>query len=154
MTNKIFFLTVIVCFFTMTNFVIAQSEGGSGPQLAFEKERKDIGTMSLDEMPEGNNFELDINFTNTGDAPLIISNVRACCGTRVQEWPQEPIAPEGEGTIKVSFRLAPRAQRVSRTVTVTYNNESQPTIIQRIVGEILEEEEEETEESEFLQKIE
>lgn len=105
-----------------------------GPQLTFENDRHDYGTVSLDEMPD---TKLAIRFTNTGDEPLIISNVRACCGTRVTQWPREPILPGEEQTINVEFRLAPRPQRISRSVTVNYNNEDRPTVIYRIVGQIV-----------------
>jgi len=71
---------------------------------------------------------------------LILSGVRACCGTRVTEWPREPIMPGEEGVIKIEFRLAPRAQRISRTVTASYNNPQQPTVVFRILGQIVDRE--------------
>ncbi len=110
-----------------------------GPQFKWENDRYDYGTVYVDEMPE---TKMAINFSNTGDEPLILSNVRACCGTRVTQWPREPILPGEEGTINIEFRLAPRPQRISRTVTVTYNNEERPTERFRITGQVVEREEE------------
>ncbi len=111
----------------------AKADDPNGPELTFEKERHDYGTMYVDSMPD---TKIDVKFTNTGNEPLIISRVRACCGTRVREWPEEPIAPGEEGVIKVEFRLAPRPQRISRTVTVNYNHAERPTVVYRIVGRI------------------
>lgn len=122
--------------FSLTGF----SQGNAvvkGPQLTFDKPNHDFGTAFVDEMPE---TKLDIKFSNTGNEPLILSGVRACCGTRVTEWPREPIMPGEEGVIKIEFRLAPRAQRISRTVTASYNNAQQPTVIYRILGQIVDRE--------------
>lgn len=119
----------------------------SGPKLTFEKEREDLGTISLDDISPGESFELYINFTNTGDAPLVLSNVRACCGTTVSSWPQEPIMPGEDGVIEANFRLRHRAQRISRTVTVLSNSSDQPSLVYRITGEVVE-----ADANEFIQK--
>ena len=120
-------------------FASLQAEEKKGPQFKFENDRHDYGTVYLDDMPE---TKLAINFSNTGDEPLIVENVRACCGTRVTQWPREPIAPGEEGVINVEFRLAPRPHRISRTVTVTYNNSERPTERYRITGQVVAREEE------------
>lgn len=114
------------------------AEDKKGPLLEFENSRHDYGTIYLDDMPD---TKMAINFSNTGDEPLVLSNVRACCGTRVTQWPREPILPGDEGTINIEFRLAPRPQRISRTVTVTYNNTERPTQTFRITGQVVEREE-------------
>jgi hypothetical protein len=139
MFKRSFFIVGLVLLVAM----VAKADDKKGPQLKWEKDRHDYGTVYVDDMPE---TKLAINFSNTGDEPLILSNVRACCGTRVTQWPREPILPGEEGTINIEFRLAPRAQRISRTVTVTYNNEERPTERFRITGQVVEREEEATEE--------
>jgi len=131
-------LLIVAAILTMGAFSsVADENEKKGPVLEFEKSRQDYGTVYVDDLPDGN---LEIKFTNTGDEPLVISNVRACCGTRVTDWPREPIMPGDEETIEVSFRLAPRPQRISRTVTVNYNNEERPTVRYRIVGQVVERE--------------
>ncbi len=134
MIRKVLSLVGILMFMFMT---VAADEK-KGPQLKFENNRHDYGTVYVDDMPE---TKLAIQFSNTGDEPLILSSVRACCGTRVTQWPREPILPGEEGTINVEFRLAPRPQRISRSVTVTYNNEERPTERFRITGQVVEREE-------------
>ncbi len=125
-------LMILIAFFANAN-----DDGKKGPQLTFENSRHDYGTVYVDEMPE---TKLDIKFTNTGDEPLVLSNVRACCGTRVTQWPREPISPGEEGIIKIEFRLAPRPQRISRSVTVNYNHPERPTERYRITGQVVERE--------------
>ncbi len=80
---------------------------------------------------------MEIKFTNDGDQPLVLSQVRGCCGTRIVDWPRTPVLPGEEGTINISFRLASRAHKVSRTVTVVSNNNSGASHY-RIVGEVVE----------------
>lgn len=134
----------IISFGFLMIFVFATLSAGElvqereGPVLNFDRDLEDIGRVFLDDMPEGNRFEIDISFSNTGDEPLVISNVRACCGTRVLEWPQNPILPGEKAKISVEFRLAPRAQRVNRTVTVHYNSLKHASVIHRIIGEVSE----------------
>ncbi len=131
-------LLIVAAIITMGAFSsVADENEKKGPVLEFEKSRQDYGTVYVDDLPDGN---LEIKFTNAGDEPLVISNVRACCGTRVTDWPREPIMPGDEETIEVSFRLAPRPQRISRSVTVNYNNEERPTVRYRIVGQVVERE--------------
>ncbi len=134
------YISITVLFFMAVSVIATENQEKKGPRLSFDKERQDYGTMNIDSLPEGNQFNLDIKFTNTGDEPLVISNVRACCGTRVKEYPQHPIIPGNEEIISVEFRLAQRAQRISRTVTVTSNCEDNPSNIFRIVGEIVDNE--------------
>ena len=41
--------------------------------------------------------------TNTGDRPLVMSEVEPDCACAVAQWTQTPIAPGGKGTVSVTF---------------------------------------------------
>ncbi len=106
------------------------------PYLRFEPEEVQLGTFNVNEISDDLG-EVDIKVHNDGAKPLILNRVTACCGTRVKERPSQPIAPGEEGIIKISFRVAPRAQRISRTVTV-YSNAANGNMLRvRIKGEIV-----------------
>jgi len=105
-----------------------------GAQLTFTEPVYDFGTVYTDSLPD---TRVVIEFTNTGNEPLLISGVRACCGTRVEEWPREPILPGGDGKVIVNFRMAAAPQNISRTVTITYNNTERPSSVYRIVGRVV-----------------
>jgi len=128
--KKLFILLVIAT----TIAALPSSLKANGPAIDFTLERIDLGTLYADQLPE---FRYNIEFTNNGNAPLVLTAVRACCGTRVVSWPQEPVNPGQKGTIQIDFRLSPRAQRVNRTVTVSSNDPNEPTSIFRIVGQIV-----------------
>lgn len=126
---------LFICSFLLASFIGFASNRSDGPELKFDKQQHDYGTVYVDEMPE---TKMSIEFTNSGDQPLLLSNVRACCGTRVTQWPREPINPGEKGVVNIEFILAPRPQRISRTVTVSSNSTTNPTAIFRITGEIVE----------------
>lgn len=105
-----------------------------GPQLTFATEGHDCGTIFFDEV---NVKTIEIEFSNTGDSPLVISNVRACCGTRVTEWTREPLLPGENGKISVSFRIPNRPHAISRVVTVESNSAGGARNRFRIKGRVI-----------------
>jgi hypothetical protein len=128
-------LILVGLFLIQSSFVnvISAQENQSGAKLVFEKEREELGNMFVDELKH---TELKIKFKNEGDEPLVLSQVRGCCGTRIVDWPRTPLLPGEEGEIQISFRLASRAHKVSRTVTVLSNDRSGASIY-RLVGEVM-----------------
>ena len=59
---------------------------------------QDLGSIS-----KGQVLEVSWRFKNTGNEPLVISNVAAGCGCTVADKPEEPIAPGKEGKISAKF---------------------------------------------------
>lgn len=76
-------------------------------------------------------------FTNTGDAPLVITNVRSTCGCTVPSKPTEPIMPGKTGNIDVKYNM--NVGQISRTLTVESNavNYENGTVPLRIKGEVV-----------------
>jgi hypothetical protein len=58
-------------------------------------------------------------FTNTGDAPLLITNARSSCGCTVPKPPTDPILPGKTGKIEVKYNMNPGT--ISKTITVESN---------------------------------
>lgn len=105
----------------------------AGPVIEFVEDAMDLGTLTLADLQS---FERDIEFVNRGDQPLILSNVRGCCGTRITSWPQAPIMPGETGRVSTQFRLASRPHTVRRTVTFT-SNATEPNKVYRIIGNVI-----------------
>ncbi|MEM6830889.1 MAG: DUF1573 domain-containing protein [Bacteroidota bacterium] len=89
---------------------------GPLPAFAFEKEAHDFGTIK-----DGDVVEHIFSFTNTGEAPLIISDAKGSCGCTVPEWPKEPIPVGGKGELKVKFNSKNKPGIQNKTVTITAN---------------------------------
>lgn len=103
-----------------------------GQNITFDKTTHDFGKIN----------EVDgrvttiFTFTNDGDAPLVLSNVRASCGCTTPKWTREPIEPGQSGEITVTYNPAGRPGRFQKTVTVTSNTEQATTKLY-IKGEVI-----------------
>lgn len=87
------------------------------PVMSFEKAEHDFGTIE-----QGTPQETAFKFTNTGNAPLIITNATSSCGCTVPDPPKDPIAPGETGELVVKFNGSGQNQ-VTKTITVNANTE-------------------------------
>lgn len=74
-------------------------------------------------------------FTNTGDAPIVISAAKGSCGCTVPTYPKNVIQPGETGEINVKY-ATDRIGAFTKTVTLT-SNASEPSKVLRIKGEVL-----------------
>lgn len=92
-------------------------EKKNGAVISFDKKTHEFGDMM-----QGDKVEHTFYFTNTGNEPLIITNVQVQCGcTTPKGWPREPIPPGGKGELTISFNSAGKMGRQNKTVTVISN---------------------------------
>jgi hypothetical protein len=96
-------------------------------KIEFKTDVIDYGTIE-----KGANGVRVFEFTNTGNAPLIISNVKSTCGCTVPKKPEGPIMPGETGEISVKYDTN-RVNPIRKTITVTSNAET-PTIALKIKG--------------------
>ena len=106
----------------------APAAGGAG--VEFEKDVHDFGTMK-----QYGDASTEFKFTNTGTAPLIISNAKGSCGCTVPSWPKEPIMPGETAVIKVKYD-SKRVGPINKSVTISSNATNEPTKVIRIKGMI------------------
>nr|WP_297783225.1 DUF1573 domain-containing protein [uncultured Allomuricauda sp.] len=85
------------------------------PVMTFEKTEHDFGTIE-----RGTPQETVFKFTNTGNAPLLITSAKSSCGCTVPNPPKDPIAPGETGELLVKFNGSGQNQ-VSKTITVNAN---------------------------------
>jgi len=90
---------------------------GPQPKITFEKEEYDFGTIAI-----GEKVSYSYNFKNTGDAPLLIADVKPSCGcTSLKDWPKDPIAPGESGKITIEFNSSGFPGAISKTIAVNSN---------------------------------
>jgi hypothetical protein len=102
-----------------------------GPEFTFVKDEHDFGVLV-----DGEKVSYSFVFTNTGDAPLIISNAKGSCGCTVPNWPRDPIAVGEKGTIDVTFNSSGRKGIQSKAVTLTANTNPNRKVI-KIKSEVI-----------------
>jgi hypothetical protein len=124
---------IVACLFVFTFSAMAQdAKTVNGPQIKFDKETHDYGKVPIN--GDGNCV---FTFTNTGDEPLVLSNVRAGCGCTVPQWPREPVLPGESAEIKVRYTTLNRAHTINKTIVVTSNSLTKNTVVLRIAGEVV-----------------
>jgi hypothetical protein len=121
--------------FSQNGTQAAASPKQDGPAISFESETIDYGVV------EQNSERLRIfKFTNTGNAPLIISNAKGSCGCTVPSWPKEAIAPGESGEIKVNYDTN-RLGKFRKNITLTTNAGTEQVAL-TIMGEVIKKPEE------------
>lgn len=90
----------------------------AGPmaEISFDRSEHDFG-----DMVQGEKVKTSFRLTNTGEAPLIITDTKVTCGCTVPSWPKEPIPPGETAEIEVAFNSAGKRGRQNKTVTLLAN---------------------------------
>jgi len=96
-------------------------------KIEFKTDVIDYGTIE-----KGSDGVRVFEFTNTGNAPLVISNVKSTCGCTVPKKPKDPIMPGETGEIEVKYDTK-RVNPIRKTITV-YSNAETPTVALKIKG--------------------
>ncbi|EKF55898.1 hypothetical protein I215_05080 [Galbibacter marinus] len=99
-------------------------------KIEFKQQVIDYG-----EIAKGSDGVRVFEFTNTGDIPLVISDVRSSCGCTIPKKPEAPIAPGATGQIEVKYDTN-RVGPIRKTVTVQSNADT-PTVAVKIKGKVL-----------------
>ena len=119
------YLNLILILFSV--FLYAQQ---TFPQIEFDSTTIDYGTIE-----NGSNGERVFSFTNTGNADLIITNVKSSCGCTIPKKPENPIAPGESSEIVVRYDTN-RVGPFRKTITVSTNQENDPIIALKIKGTV------------------
>lgn len=102
------------------------------PVIQFSRTTHDFGTIQEADGKATTIYE----FTNTGNAPLVITQVSASCGCTSPEWTKTPIEPGQKGAITATYNPAGRPGKFRKTITVS-SNASVPTTRLVIAGEVI-----------------
>lgn len=101
-------------------------------KIVFEETVFDFDTIMQDG-PGEHVFQ----FSNKGDAPIIITSAFSSCGCVVPEWPKEPIAPNMKSSIKVKYNTS-KIGRFTKVIVVKSNDPASPKTVLRINGVVKE----------------
>ncbi|MFC5195502.1 DUF1573 domain-containing protein [Bizionia hallyeonensis] len=94
------------------------AQASNFPVLSFDKTEHDFG-----EIEAKSKVETVFKYENTGNAPLVITDIKSSCGCTVpKDWSREPLAPGESGEFTVIFD-GTGANKVTKTVTITANTE-------------------------------
>lgn len=129
-----------IIFFMLTFFacqLIAQTDNSlynqksKSAQITFEKTTHNFGTVK-----KKADASYEFEFKNTGNGPLIISNITTSCDCTTPEWPKNPIMPGKTGKIKVGYDTKDTGV-FNKTMTVFSNAKNNPVTL-TIQGDVFE----------------
>jgi len=90
----------------------------SGPLINFSETEYDFGTVS-----PGDEAVHYFVFSNTGNAPLAIINVRASCGCMASEWTKKPINTGAVDSLRIEYNTRIKGS-FNKTISVQSNAEN------------------------------
>jgi len=86
------------------------------PIMTFDKTVHDFGTIQ-----DGTPVETVFSYTNTGESPLVITDIKSTCGCTVpRDWSREPLSPGESSQFTVKFN-GKGVNKTSKTVTIAAN---------------------------------
>ncbi len=100
--------------------VIAQTATADTPQngakIAFSESSFDFGDIT-----QGDRVTHTFAYENTGNEPLILSDVKTTCGCTATNWDREPLAPGETAEITVNFNSRGKMGMQNKVVTIMSN---------------------------------
>ncbi len=90
----------------------------NGAEIKFESISYDFGTLKIGDVKVGT-----YTFTNTGNKPLILDDVKTSCDCTTIEYPKAPIMPGKTGVIKATYTAKDPGQ-INKWITVLSNAQS------------------------------
>ena len=121
---------ILIAFALISSIGFAQN----GPKIVFSAPDN---TIDYGKVTKTENGTRDFVFTNTGNAPLIITNVLSTCGCTVPIKPGEPVMPGKTGKIEIKYNMAPVPIRKTITVESNAVNYDGGRIPLKIKGEVI-----------------
>lgn len=114
--KKFLFLIVVLGLAVQTFAQQASTQKVTGPVITLEKNTHDFGDIY-----QGDKVEQVFKFTNTGNEPLMITNIQISCGCTTPQWPHEPIPPGGKGEITIGFNSAGKMGKQNKVLPIISN---------------------------------
>ena len=81
----------------------------------------DSQSVDLGKIYQGDTIMHTYKFKNTGNMPLVLSNVSASCGCTTPSYSTDPVQPGESGYIKVKFNSKGKEGKLNKTVTAYAN---------------------------------
>ena len=119
-------ILLIFSLLTITFSAMAQ------PRISSNKEKHHFGQIEW-KRP----VTVEYTITNTGDKPLVLTNVTTSCACSIADWTKAPIAPGQKGTVRATFD-AKALGRFEKSVGI-YSNAQPSLAYLKFDGEVVQE---------------
>ncbi len=99
-------------------------KGNNVPEIKFEKTEHDFGKIL-----QGEQVSYTFKFKNTGNAPLIITNIEKTCGCTSPDYSKEPIKPGDSGKITITYDSKGHKGFQNKRLVVKANTNPSETVL-------------------------
>ncbi|RYE29358.1 MAG: DUF1573 domain-containing protein [Sphingobacteriaceae bacterium] len=120
---------MMICAMVMGFAISASAQTDNKAEFKFVEEKHDFGKV-----PQGKPVTTDFVYTNVGEEPLILTEVKPTCGCTIADYTKTPVKKGDKGSIKITYNAAVEAP-FNKTIVVTSNAKT-PTKYLVIVGEV------------------
>jgi len=124
--KKLLILCAVILGFAFTASAQTDNKG----EFKFNEEKHDFGKI-----PQGKPVTTEFVFTNVGEEPIILSEVRPTCGCTIADYTKTPVKKGDKGVIKITYNAAVAAP-FNKTIVV-HSNAKTPEKYLVIVGEVV-----------------
>ncbi len=123
--KKLMLICAVVLGFAFT----ASAQDNQKAEFKFNEEKHDFGKI-----PQGKPVTTQFLFTNIGEEPLILTEVKPTCGCTIADYTKAPVKKGEQGIIKITYNAAVPGG-FTKTIIVTSNART-PQKYLNIVGEV------------------
>lgn len=107
----------------------ASTEAAAGEEVAlaeftFEEKSHDFGELNA-----GDVVTHVFKFTNSGEAPMLIQDIRTTCGCTTPEYTKEPVGPGETGEITVQFNSKGKSGVQNKNITIFANTKNGSDVV-------------------------
>jgi hypothetical protein len=121
---------MLVCAVVLGLAFTASAQDNKQAEFKFNEEKHDFGKI-----PQGKPVTTEFAYTNIGEEPLILTEVKPTCGCTIADYTKTPVKKGDKGIIKITYN-AVAVGGFTKTIIVTSNART-PQKYLNIVGEVL-----------------
>lgn len=89
----------MMCFMLLATSFVVQADEPKGAEIEFPTKIVDLGTLSRDDDKQ----IVRLMFTNTGDVPLVVTEVRTTCSCTTIQHDRKKVMPTERGVLTITM---------------------------------------------------
>ena len=89
----------LMCFMLLASTLTAWAQGPKDAEIEFSTKVVDLGTLSRDDDKQ----IVRLSFTNVGDVPLVVTEVRTSCSCMSVKYERKKIEPSERGVLTITL---------------------------------------------------
>ena len=89
----------LMCVMLLASTITAWAQGPKGAEIEFQTKVVDLGTLSR----EDDKQIVRLSFTNVGDVPLVVTEVRTTCSCTTIQHDRKKVLPSERGVLTITM---------------------------------------------------